>query len=97
MQEIGIDISKHTPKDVQQYLNQEWDYVITVCSNANETCPAFAGKVKHRLHIGFDGPAIAISSEEQIDTINTLPLVTVLIRSNELYHNIKWNRQTYVG
>lgn len=64
MQEIGIDISKHAPKDVKQYLNQEWDYVITVCGNANETCPAFAGKVKHRLHIGFDDPSEAVGTPE---------------------------------
>jgi arsenate reductase len=57
MREIGIDISEHTPTDVRQYINQEWDYVITVCGNANETCPIFAGKVKHRLHIGFDDPS----------------------------------------
>lgn len=66
MQEIGIDISGHTPTNVRQYLNQEWDYVITVCGNANETCPIFAGKVKHRLHIGFDDPAIIIGSDERI-------------------------------
>ena len=57
MREIGIDISEHTPTDVRQYLTQEWDYVITVCGNANETCPVFAGHVKHRLHIGFDDPS----------------------------------------
>ena len=54
MLEAGIDISSHTPKDVSIYLQQEWDYVITVCGGANESCPAFTGKVKHRLHIGFD-------------------------------------------
>lgn len=51
---------------VRQYINQEWDYVITVCGNANETCPIFAGKVKHRLHIGFDDPAVATGSDEHI-------------------------------
>lgn len=66
MREIGIDISEHTPTDVRQYINQEWDYVITVCGNANETCPIFAGKVKHRLHIGFDDPAVATGSDEHI-------------------------------
>jgi len=66
MQEIGIDISSHTPKMVDQYLNEEWNYVITVCDHANETCPAFLGKVKHRLHIGFEDPSHAIGSEEFI-------------------------------
>lgn len=66
MREIGIDISGHTTTDVRQYINQEWDYVITVCDNANETCPTFAGKVKHQLHIGFDDPAITTGSDERI-------------------------------
>ncbi len=64
MQEVGIDISYHTPKNVQQYLNEEWDYVITVCGGANENCPAFVGKVKNRVHIGFDDPSDVIGSEE---------------------------------
>ncbi len=66
MQEAGIDISKNYPKSVTEYLNDEWDYVITVCDHANETCPVFTGKVKHRLHIGFDDPSQAFGSEEYI-------------------------------
>lgn len=65
MKEIGIDISHHTPKMVDQYLNEVWDYVITVCDHANETCPAFFGKVKHRLHIGFEDPS-HLSGKEDI-------------------------------
>ena len=57
MHEVGIDISTHTPTSVGIYLNDEWDYVITVCGGANETCPMFVGKVGKRLHIGFDDPA----------------------------------------
>ena len=57
MHEVGIDISTQTPKSVEIYLNDEWDYVITVCGGANETCPMFVGKVGKRLHIGFDDPA----------------------------------------
>ncbi len=57
MKEIGIDLSAHRPQSVAQYLAEEWDYVITVCGGANETCPAFVGNVKHRLHIGFDDPS----------------------------------------
>ncbi len=67
MQEIGIDISHHTSDSVEQYLNQEWDYVITVCGGANENCPTFAGQVNHRLHIGFDDPSEAVGSEEFIN------------------------------
>ena len=66
MKEVGIDISQHTPKMVDQYINEQWDYVITVCDHANETCPAFFGKVKHRLHIGFEDPSHATGSDEFI-------------------------------
>jgi arsenate reductase len=64
MKEIGIDISHHTSDSVDLYLDEEWDYVITVCGGANESCPAFMGKVKHRLHIGFDDPSDATGSED---------------------------------
>lgn len=66
MKEAGIDISLHAPKSVEIYLKDEWDYVITVCDDANETCPLFMGKVKHRLHIGFEDPSKATGSEEFI-------------------------------
>jgi arsenate reductase (thioredoxin) len=66
MKEAGIDISHHTPKLVDHYLGEEWEYVITVCDHANETCPLFMGKVKHRLHIGFEDPSNATGSEEFI-------------------------------
>ena len=66
MAEVGIDISKNTPKSVDEFLNDQWDYVITVCDDANETCPVFLGKVKHRLHIGFMDPSQITGSEEFI-------------------------------
>ena len=66
MKEIGIDISHHTSDPVEKYLDKEWDFVITVCGGANENCPAFIGKVKHRLHIGFDDPTYATGTEEEI-------------------------------
>ncbi len=66
MQEKGIDISDHTPHNVEEYLNKQWDYVITVCGSAKESCPAFVGNVKHRIHIGFDDPSEGIGSEEFI-------------------------------
>ena len=68
MKEIGIDISHHTSDSVDMYLNDEWDYVITVCGGANEACPAFLGKVKHRIHIGFDDPSHALGTEEFINS-----------------------------
>lgn len=66
MKEAGIDISRHTSDPVELYLNQEWDYVITVCGGARDSCPAFSGKVKNRLHMGFDDPALESGSEEYI-------------------------------
>ena len=66
MAEAGIDISQHTSDSVEKYLKDEWDYVITVWGGANEECPAFFGKVKHRLHIGFDDPSHATGTDEFI-------------------------------
>ncbi len=66
MAETGIDISSHTPHSVDDYLDEEWDYVITVCDNAKETCPAFYGNVRHSLHIGFEDPSLATGSPELI-------------------------------
>ncbi len=66
MKDTGIDITHHTSDSVEKYLNEEWDFVITVCGGANESCPAFTGKVKHRLHMGFDDPSHVIGKEEFI-------------------------------
>ena len=66
MKEIGINISSHKPKLVDQFLAKSFDYVITVCDHAKETCPFFTGKVSHRLHIGFDDPAEATGTEEEV-------------------------------
>jgi arsenate reductase (thioredoxin) len=64
MKEAGIDISSNIPKSVELFTGEEWDYVITVCDDANETCPLFTGKVKNRLHLGFEDPAKATGSDE---------------------------------
>ena len=66
MKEIGIDINGERPKSVDQFTAEPFDYVITVCDHAKETCPFFTGKVVHRLHIGFDDPAEATGTEEEI-------------------------------
>jgi arsenate reductase len=68
MKEIGIDISHHTSDPVDMYLNEDWDYVITVCGGANENCPFFPGKVKHRLHMGYDDPSHAIGTPEFVQS-----------------------------
>ena len=67
MKEAGIDISSHVPTHVNTYLDQEWDYVITVCGGANESWPAFTGKVGQRLHIGFYDPSHATGTPGFID------------------------------
>jgi arsenate reductase (thioredoxin) len=66
MQEIGIDISKHYPKLVDTFISQSFDFVITVCDNAKEVCPVFTGKVGKRIHIGFEDPANATGTDNEI-------------------------------
>jgi len=66
MNELGIDISKGISQDVNEYINDSFDYVITVCDNAKESCPVFLGDVKEQLHIGFEDPADAKGTEEEV-------------------------------
>jgi arsenate reductase len=63
MREIGIDLSQHRSKSVDEFTGQEFDYVITVCDNANEQCPIFPGNTK-RIHWGFEDPAAAEGDDE---------------------------------
>jgi arsenate reductase len=69
MNEIGIDISDHKSKTLDQYLGESFDYVITVCDDANEACPFFPG-APNRLHSSFEDPSQAegegSSQEEQL-------------------------------
>jgi arsenate reductase (thioredoxin) len=65
MAEIGIDISGHRSKSMDEFTDQHFDYVITLCDSANEQCPVFFGGVK-KIHMGFDDPAAAVGSEEVI-------------------------------
>jgi len=66
MKEKRINLEQNVPKNVDQFLAQSFDYVITVCDSAKETCPVFMGNVKHRLHMGFEDPAGASGTEEEI-------------------------------
>ncbi len=66
MAELGVDLSKNHPKSVDVFLQDTFDYVITVCGGAKENCPTFFGKVKQRLHIGFEDPDEATGTEEEI-------------------------------
>jgi arsenate reductase (thioredoxin) len=64
MEEMGIDISKQQSKTLKRYLQERFDYVITVCDDANEACPFFAG-AHSRLHWSFEDPSRAEGSEEE--------------------------------
>lgn len=64
MKEVGIDITSHRSKHVDEFTRQDFDYVLTVCDNAKESCPVFFGKAT-RLHHSFDDPAAVEGSEEQ--------------------------------
>jgi arsenite methyltransferase len=90
MKEIGVDISDNKPKPVDDFLQEEFDYVITVCDDANETCPTFVGKVKNRLHIGFNDPAKVKGTEEHI--LSEFRRIRDEIKSklSELYNDIKF-------
>ncbi len=68
MKEIGISLEGAYPKHVDQFLNDSFDYVVTVCDHAKETCPVFYGKVKHRVHMGFEDPGdVSGTKEEMMD------------------------------
>lgn len=63
MAEIGIDISGHRSKSVEEFIGQEFDYVITVCDHANESCPIFPGKTQ-RIHQSFEDPPAPGAADE---------------------------------
>lgn len=63
--EIGIDISAHTSKHMNDFLDQDIATVITVCGNADQACPMYPGQV-NRYHWGFDDPAHAVGLDEEI-------------------------------
>ena len=66
MKEIGIDISHHSSNNITEYLDVNFDYVITVCDNAKERCPYFPTKAV-KLHYNFPDPAKAIGKEDEIN------------------------------
>jgi arsenate reductase len=65
LEEIGVDISLHRSKSMDEFAEDSFDYVITLCGDANEKCPLFFGGVQ-RTHIGFPDPAKATGSEEEL-------------------------------
>jgi arsenate reductase len=87
MKEVGIDISAETPTDVSRFTTQPFDYVITVCGDADRNCPAFSGATAKRVHIGFIDPATATGSEQGI--MNTFRHVRDQIKAKflDFYNN----------
>jgi arsenate reductase len=81
MREIGVDISHHRSKHVNEYFGKPMDTVITVCDNAKETCPIFPG-VKHQIHWSFEDPAAAEGTEEE-------KLAVFRTIRNEIFFRIK--------
>jgi len=92
MDEIGIDISSQFPQNVDEFVDQSFDYVITVCDNAKEVCPVFTGDVKHQLHIPFDDPADATGTEEEILTVYKRVRDEIKEEFAQFYNEIKDNQ-----
>ena len=86
MNEIGIDISAQYPKNTDIFVNDSFDYVITVCDNAKELCPVFYGIVKKKIHKGFNDPAIAKGSNEEIINIYRKIRDEIKLEFTDLYN-----------
>ena len=87
MKEAGIDISQQKPESVDLFLNDSFDYVITVCDGAKEVCPVFFGKVKHRIHMGFEDPAKSRGSEVEVLPVYRKVRDKIREQFNKFYKN----------
>ena len=85
MKEIGLDISSSRPKPVSQFLKDSFDYVITVCDDADQNCPAFTGSVNARLHLGFSDPAKVKGDREEVLAAFRNVRDQIRIRFSEFY------------
>ncbi len=65
MAELGIDMSKHFSKTLEELAGEQFDHVITLCGSANELCPVYVGGVK-RVHIGFDDPSRTVGNQGEV-------------------------------
>lgn len=85
MQEVGIDISGGKPKSVSQFTGDSFDYVVTVCDDADKNCPNFRGKVGKRLHIGFPDPAKATGTDDEKMAVFRRVRDDIRMKFHELY------------
>ena len=69
MAEIGIDILHHIPQSVNEFLNEDFELVATVCDNAQKSCSVFTGNYEHIIHHGFPDPAYATGSDYEITEV----------------------------
>lgn len=90
MKELGIDISGNQPKNVNLFTSDAFDYVITVCDGAKEICPVFTGDVKHRLHIGFDDPADAVGTADEVMAVYRRVRDEIRTRFYKFYISLKF-------
>ncbi|MCX6286620.1 MAG: arsenate reductase ArsC [Bacteroidetes bacterium] len=89
MKEAGIDISENKPKNVDLFVAEPFDYVITVCDGAKEICPVFIGNVRHRLHIGFDDPADAVGTADEVMAVYRRVRDEIRARFMQFYNDLK--------
>ncbi len=88
MKEIGIDISSQHPEHINQFIGNSFDYVITVCDHARESCPIFNGEIKHKIHIGFEDPAATRGSEAEILPVYRKIRDEIQEEFTEFYHSL---------
>ena len=85
MKEISIDIAGQTPKHVGRFVGESFDFVVTVCDDADKNCPRFSGKVGKRLHIGFPDPAKATGTDDEKMAIFRKVRDDIRVRFREFY------------
>ena len=85
MKEVGVDISGGKPKSVDQFTGESFDYVVTVCDDADRNCPNFRGKIGKRLHIGFPDPAKATGTDAEKLAVFRKVRDDIRARFRELY------------
>ena len=86
MEEARMPITDLQPHNVREFTHEEWDFVITVCDHALETCPAFVGKVKHQLHFDFPDPAQSKGTKEEQRSVFRAIREHITLTFNEFYH-----------